>query len=74
MKEVIERFTCRDDDGQTYDVLKRQNISTYQPISGPPRRVKGTIDFVLSNGMHLNASDDETEFTIVQTDKKIRKY
>jgi hypothetical protein len=60
----IGRVVCHGTDGARHVVVQRQKIIEH-PTYG---KAKGTIDFILTNGQHVNEMDDG-RFQIVQTDE-----
>ena len=70
-KVELRRFQAAGEDGTIYTVVERQQMTTSRPLSGAPREVGGSIDYVLADGEHLNPNNDGT-FTIVQTDEILR--
>jgi hypothetical protein len=72
MKKEIDRYQCIGDSGREYTVIERQNFTRVQPLSGPPQDVRGTLDWILSDGRDVNFIDDNT-FQILDTDEFVRK-
>lgn len=72
MREVMERFQVRGEDGAVYDVEIQQNRGDETLLDGTPHTTHGLKEAVLADGRRLNFVDDDT-FKIVVTGEVVTR-
>lgn len=70
--ELTRTIICSDDEGNTYVVEEWQHFSTFRPLSAPPRKVPGSKELRLSDGGHVNYTNEADVFKILNTNTIIR--
>lgn len=71
MRQEIERFQARADDGTLHTVIARQVVIRSRQLGGT-RTAKGSVDYVTLDGRDLDPIDDDT-FEIVTTGQTVRR-
>lgn len=67
-KELVRKFEAVSDSGDKHTVCEYQNIIVTTSVSSGSHRLKGTKEWRLANGAHVNQIDPET-YEIVDTDE-----
>ena len=73
MKEIeVGRFECRDQDGNSYTVIRYEGVVPAPTSSDPNATIPGMRRLALAEGKRVNYLGGTT-FRIVQSGKTIRK-
>lgn len=70
--DTIERFPATDPDGNTYQIIVRQEIIGAASLDDPHAEVPGMKSVYLSDGSRVNRIDANT-FEIIQTGTIIKR-
>lgn len=71
MKE-IKRIQCRGDDGRDYTVIEYGHMVVHNRTSGAKSEAVGSIEYLLSDGRHVNIGHENGTFQILQCNTILR--
>ena len=70
---MVDQFEVISKNGTRYHVIEYLHFTTSRTTSGQPFEGSGTRELRLSDGRHVNPTDDPETFKIVENDEVIRK-
>lgn len=68
MTEETDRFEARSTSGRVHTVIELQHVIERRLLSGQTHQVRGSTEYILSDGRQLEPRPDGT-FVIVQTEE-----
>lgn len=72
--EEIDRFECKDEHGNVYEVVLWERPVAHQPLSGSTRYGRGAREYTLADGSGVTPINIETQsFKILKGNTLIRR-
>ena len=72
--EEIDRFECKDEDGNVYEVVLWDRQDTPRPLSGSASSDEGDREYALADGSDVTPINVETQsFKIIKSNTIIRR-